>query len=90
MRLTTLLGLGMVTPILLGASCSRSIDPPSERVAPPLPEDMMVFDFSQDDIGTLPAGFTADLTGNGERGGVAGATNRGCGVRNPSPCPAQQ
>lgn len=53
---------------LLAASCSRPTEATSTASAPLLPEGALVFDFSQDDIGTVPDGFTAALTGDGEPG----------------------
>lgn len=53
---------------LLGASCSRSTEPTSTAAAPPTPQDARVFDFSADQAGDIPAGFSAGLTGGGEPG----------------------
>jgi len=57
-----------MTLSLLGVSCSQSTEATSDAAAPPLLEDATVFDFSEAQVGVIPAGFTAALTGAGGPG----------------------
>jgi hypothetical protein len=66
MRFIPVLSLvALIAATLLGASCSRPTAATSDAAAPPVPEDSIVFDFSQSESGATPNGFTAALTGGG-------------------------
>lgn len=61
----TLLASPIAVFVLMGASCSRSTEPTSNAAAPKPAKQAAVFDFEEDEVDKLPAGFTEALTGGG-------------------------
>jgi hypothetical protein len=59
---------GFLAAVLVGVvsiGCSRSADPTSNEPAPPVPQNARVYDFEDGEVGKVPSGFTAALTGGG-------------------------
>jgi hypothetical protein len=54
----------LVFAFVLG-SCSSSVDPTRNSVAPLAPKNGIVFDFETDDLDIIPTGFSVALTGGG-------------------------
>lgn len=55
----------LISVVTLSASCNSPAQPTSDDPEPPARADSTVYDFEDDETGTIPAGFTQGLTGGG-------------------------